>query len=473
MPATITCATPLPPRPIDPLYTPDLPRSAGKERKLNRPNIIFYFTDQQRWDTLGCYGQKLPVSPVLDALAARGTLFENAFTCQPVCGPARACLQTGLYATQAGVHINNRALPPDADTLARRLTQGGYETAYIGKWHLASDEEHNYMTSAVPPERRGGYGFWLAADTLEFTSHGYNGYLYDGDLRRREFTGHRIDCLNAFAVDYLHSYAQGPREKPFFLMISHLDPHHQNDRYRYEGPDGSKKRFAGFEVPPDLAGKPGDYLENYPDYLGQCNLIDQNVGRLMDTLEQTGLAENTVVLYASDHGSHFRTRNSEYKRSCEDSCLHVPLLAWGGVFDGGGRIGQLVSLIDLPPTILDLAGLKIPAHYQGHSLLKLRHGETNAWPDSVYAQISESQTARMIRTRQWCYCVSAPRFNYTDAFSDTYAEEKLYDLIHDPVENVNLVRDPAYASVREQLREKLLAYMDRAGEPRAVILPAP
>lgn len=437
-----------------------------------RPNIIFYFTDQQRWDTMGCYGQKLPVTPVLDTLASQGTLFENAFTCQPVCGPARACLQTGLYATQVGAHINNRLLPEEMDTLARRLSAGGYETAYIGKWHLASDDEHNYMTVAIPPERRGGYEYWMAADTLEFTSHGYNGYLFDADMKRHDFVGHRIDCLNAFAIDYLHSYAEGSRDKPFFLMISHLDPHHQNDRQRYEGPDGSKKRFANFEVPGDLIGKQGDYTENYPDYLGQCNLIDQNVGKLIDTLEAAGLKDSTVVIYASDHGSHFRTRNSEYKRSCEDGCLHVPLIAWGGAFDGGGRMDEMVGLIDIPPTILDLAGIEIPEHYQGHSLLKLRKGETDDWPNSIFAQISESETARMIRTKKWCYCVCAPEFHYNEAFSDTYVEEKLYDLENDPNENMNLVHDPAYESVRNELRMQLLAYMKKAQEPEAVILPA-
>ena len=214
-----------------------------------KPNIIFYFTDQQRWDTMGCYGQKLNVTPVLDALAKQGTLFENAFTCQPVCGPARACLQTGLYATQIGAHINNRSLPEGIDTLARRLISGGYETAYIGKWHLASDDVSNYRTVATPPECRGGYEYWMASDVLEFTSHGYNGYVFDRDMQKHEFTGHRIDCINAFAVDYLHKYAESSREKPFFMMISHIDPHHQNDHGRYEGPDGSKRKFAVLTFP--------------------------------------------------------------------------------------------------------------------------------------------------------------------------------------------------------------------------------
>ena len=148
-----------------------------------RPNIIVYFTDQQRWDTLGCYGQQLPISPVLDALAQEGTLFEHCFSCQPVCGPARACLQTGLYATQVNCHTNARILPLGIDTVARQFNAAGYQTAYIGKWHLASTRHQVYRTAAIPEERRGGYTYWMAADALEATSHGYNGYVFDHDMR--------------------------------------------------------------------------------------------------------------------------------------------------------------------------------------------------------------------------------------------------------------------------------------------------
>ena len=439
---------------------------------MPRPNIIFYFSDQQRWDTLGCYGQKLPVTPVLDRLAREGTLFQNAFTCQPVCGPARACLQTGVYATQIGCPINNRSLPENADTLARRLNAAGYDTAYIGKWHLASDEQVSYWHAPVPPERRGGYRYWMASDTLEFTSHGYNGYVFDGDMRRHDFIGHRIDCINAFAVDYLHQFAESGSKKPFFLFISQLDPHHQNDSNRYEGPDGSARRFADYQVPPDLEGTDGDWRENYPNYLGQCSLLDQNVGKLMDTMEELYLADNTILLYASDHGSHFRTRNEEYKRCCEDACLHVPLIAWGGPFQGGRKVSELVSLIDIPPTILDAAGQAAPAHYQGRSLIPLTQGNAKDWPDAVYAQISEAETGRTVRTKDFKYAVRAPEFRIEDAYSDVYVENKLYDLRTDPAEKTNLILDPAYAEVRKKLREKLNFFMKKAQEPEAKIIPA-
>ena len=440
------------------------------------PNVIFYFSDQQRWDTLGCYGQRLPVSPHLDALAQEGTLFTHAFTCQPVCGPARACLQSGLYATQVDCHKNHRILPENADTVAKRLNRAGYLTGYIGKWHLASNDEASYREKAVPPQRRGGYQYWMAADALEMTSHGYNGYVFDGDMQRHDFVGHRVDCINAYAIDFLHQYVHAQREgtekRPFFLFVSQLDPHHQNDHNRYEGPDNSKHRFADYDVPPDLVGTKGDWRENFPDYLGQCHLLDDNIGKLMDTLEDCGLADNTIVLYSSDHGSHFRTRNAEYKRSCEDACLHVPLIAWGGPFMGGGKVEELVSLIDIPPTILELCGLQAPPAFQGNSLLKLLDERKAEWPDAVYAQISEAETGRTVRTQRYKYAVRAPEFHIEEPYASVYVENKLYDLQKDPGEWVNLIRDPAYETVREDMRGRLIQFMKKAEEPAAEILPA-
>ena len=151
-----------------------------------RPNIIMYFSDQQRADTCGCYGQKLDITPNLDQLAKEGIKFENAFSAQPVCGPCRALFQTGKWPTETGCFRNNVMLPSDVKTLGTYIEEAGYETAYIGKWHLASDGELeqkptiDHTITAIPLELRGGYtGFWRASDVLEFTSHGYDGYVFD------------------------------------------------------------------------------------------------------------------------------------------------------------------------------------------------------------------------------------------------------------------------------------------------------
>jgi len=430
-----------------------------------RPNIIVYLSDQQRWDTMGCCGQALDVTPNLDKLAAGGVLFNNAFTCQPLCAPARAALQTGLYATQTGVFRNNIALRPDADTIAKRLRAAGYDTAYVGKWHLASEDGADFSDAPVPPERRGGYGHWMAADALEHTSHGYNGHVYDGEGKRVDFTGYRADCINNYAVDYVRNH---DGEKPFFLFVSQLEPHHQNDRDRYEGPDGSKARFKDFEIPGDLAGTEGDWRENYPDYLGCCASLDYNVGRLFDTLRDRGIADDTLFIYTSDHGSHFRTRNFEYKRACHDACVHVPMLFHDPGFEGGRIIDGLVSLIDIPATILDCAGIATPEHFQGRPLGKMIADPDAAWEDCVFIQISESQVGRCVRTSKWKYSIRADAREHRGG-AEVYYEDCLYDLENDPHERGNLAEDPAFAEIRGELAALLLRKMEQAGEPRPEI----
>ncbi len=421
---------------------------------MNKPNIIFYFSDQQRADSAGCYGQQLPVTPNLDAMAQEGTMFENAFTCQPVCGPMRACLQSGTYASQNGCYRNDIALPLDCKTIAHYLKDSGYDTAYIGKWHLASDKNNNYKTKAVPEERRGGYDYWRASDILEFTSHGYNGYVYDENGNRLDFKGYRADRINDYAIEYIKN---NKHEKPFFLFISQLEPHHQNDRLCFEAPKGASKNFKDYDTPGDLKGTLGDWRLMYPSYLACCNRVDMNFGKLIKTLKEEGLYDNTVVIYTSDHGCHFRTRNLEYKRSCHEGSTRVPLVITGGAFTGGGKIRDLVSLIDLPATVLDIAGVTVPEHFEGKSLCDLKGHE------SVFMQISESQIGRAVRTDRWKYSVSAK--NADCAFAEKYTEDFLYDLETDPYEKNNLIADPAYKETKKELREILLEYMKKINEP--------
>ncbi len=438
---------------------------------MKKPNIVFYFADQQRWDTMGCYGQKLNVTPNLDRLAQQGTRFANAYTCQPVCGPARACLQTGRYATELGCYRNDIELPLDVKPLASYFNENGYETAYVGKWHLASnaDKGIRHATTAVPQERRGAYrDYWMAADVLECTSHGYNGYVFDGENVKREFVGYRADCINNYAIDYLHNRKT---DKPFFLFISQIEPHHQNDHDRYEGPDGSKERFKDYEVPGDLVGTAGNWRENFPDYLGQCNSLDANVGRLVDTLKDMGEWDNTILIYTADHGSHFRTRNKEYKRACHDACTHIPLIITGPGFNNSQVVDELVSLLDLPSTLLDCAGIPIPEEFQRGSLKKLVSGEAENWPKDVFMQISESQVGRAVRTKDWKYSVRADADGWNESHADVYYEDFLYDLNKDPYERNNLVADPAYREIRAELCKILKREMKTAHETEPEIRP--
>lgn len=434
-----------------------------------RPNIIFYFSDQQRWDTVN-----EEATPNLMQLAREGIQFENSYTCQPVCGPARACLQTGMYATQCGCYWNGVPLPQTIRPMAEYFNEAGYETAYVGKWHLASDRLPNVgfhcEKTAIPKERQGGYkNWWRAADVLEFTSHGYDGYVFDAEGNQIDFKGYRADCINDFALEYLD---QKTSDDPFFLFISQLEPHHQNDRHCYEGPKETVEKFRDYPIPPDLSFLEGDYEKMYPDYMAAINRLDENVGRLVAKLKEKGLYESTILIYTSDHGSHFKTRNLEYKRSCHDSATHTPLIIRGGPFQGGKKEERLVSLIDLPPTMLDLAGIPIPKSYMGHSLVRELAGEEPE-RDCVFIQISESQCGRAIRTKQYKYSVRAlAPTGYTIHRSPVYFEDYLYDLTKDPIEKNNLIKDRSYAFVRQKMKKLLLREMERAGEKKPVILPA-
>ncbi|MGI5896593.1 MAG: sulfatase-like hydrolase/transferase [Oscillospiraceae bacterium] len=435
-----------------------------------KPNILFFFSDQQRYDTLGCNGQSLPVTPNLDKLAEEGVNFDCAFTPQPVCGPARACIQSGLYPTETGCTINGIAMPVEQDTLAKRMNDAGYRTAYVGKWHLASDMRtgHHYEHAPVPAERRGGYSdYWYVADMLELTSHGYDGYVFDGDNNKVEFKGYRADCITDFALNYLRDY---DKEEPFFLMISHIEPHHQNDRNDFEGPEGSREKFKDFQKPDDLPEGVGDWEEYLPDYLGCCNALDRNLGRIIDLLKEKGMYENTLIIYASDHGCHFRTIDEregngfdDYKRNSFENTIHVPLVLRGPGFLGGKRVENLVSLMDLPATILEAGGAERMQGMHGRALQDVFTGKD--WENAVYIQISESYVGRAVRTDRYKYVLHAPgKMPRQEADSDFYEEKYLFDLKNDPLERSNLVADPAYAGVKKQLRERLLAFSKDAGE---------
>lgn len=441
-------------------------------------NIIFYFTDQQRWDTCGCFGQPLDVTPNLDRLAREGVKFDNAFSPQPVCGPCRALFQTGRWPTETGCFRNDTMLPENVDTLGGCLERAGYETAYIGKWHLASDSSRgiDHTTTAIPRALRGGYtGYWRAADVLEFTSHGYDGFVFDENDRRVDFKGYRADRITDLALEFFDQYDQ---KKPFFMTISHIEPHHQNDRGHYEGPHGSKERFRNFVLPEDLKALGGNAVEEYPDYLGQCASLDENLGRLVAKLKEKGLYENTVMIFSSDHGSHFKTRNrdehlnggDDYKRSCHDACLHVPLVIAGGPFRGGQAVEELVSTASLPKTILALAGVDAGDRMIGENLLDVVEHRDSGRPNEVFAQISESRVGRCVRTPRFLYSVYAPGVNGFEApDAEAYADDFLYDMEKDPYQLNNVVADPAYAQVKAELRARLLDWIWRAEGTRPVI----
>jgi arylsulfatase A-like enzyme len=442
----------------------DVAAQTRANRPKQRPNVILFLSDQFRWDFVGANGANSSTkTPNLDAMAERGTNFTHCVTNQPVCAPSRSVLLTSRYATETDVWHNGPGMKQDLPTLAAEFRKAGYTSNLIGKWHLAPGGGQGGGPGAVAEEWRGGFlDLWEAANALEHTGHPFYGTIYDRDGKEITYKDqYRVD----FITDRAEKFLREKHDKPFFLFVSQLEPHQQNDLNRMVGPKGSAERFINAYVPPDLRAFPGDWHQQLPDYYGACESIDASVGRLNKVLEETGQRDNTIFVFFSDHGCHFMTRNQEYKRSTHNSSVRVPFLIDGPGFNRSQQINELVGIIDFAPTLLQAAGLPVPPTWKGHSLLPLLDGveARRTWPNKHLIQISESMTARAIRTKEWTYCV-ADISGAKKASSPTYIEWQMYDQKNDPHELVNLAGRKEYRDKAKELKTELLALMQYAGE---------
>jgi arylsulfatase A-like enzyme len=444
-----------------------------------RPNVVVYCSDQFRWDFVGGYGLNPTVrTPNLDKMMGRGVTFTGAVSNQPLCSPARSCMMTGMYASEAGMW----KLPPgtqmkrDLPTLASVFRAQGYTANVVGKWHLApiSKEFYDRDQGFVHEEDRGGFlDLWEAANVPELTSHPYEGTYWHGDGSPLKFKDeYRVDFVTDRAVLFLKQ----PQEKPFLLFISQVEPHHQNDMERVVAPNGYADRYKNCFVPDDLRNLPGDWQQELPDYYGCVESIDESVGRVLQTLKEQNLLDNTIFLFVSDHGCQFRTRNREYKRSPQDSSIRVPFILQGPGFDLSMQLPQITSLIDLAPTLIDGAGLQVPASMRGKSLVPLLHDSEarRNWKDAAFIQISESMVARAIRTKDWTYCVADPTAKgFEVPYSLHYQEYQMYNNASDPAQLVNLAGRAPFVKQAEELRAQLLQMIIDSGDPLPQISPAP
>jgi len=448
---------------------------AAQAEPARRPNIVLYCSDQLRTDFIGAYNENsMTRTPNLDAMVRRGSSFKYAVTNQPLCSPSRACMITGRYATETGEWKLGVGMRDDLPSLASVLRENGYSANFIGKWHLMKgDWKTRTGYGWVPPEHR--YGFldlWEGANEFEHTTHPYYGTIWDSDGKEITYKDeYRVDFITGRAVDFLKQ----PHDKPFLLYVSQLEPHQQNDLGRMVAPNGYAERYKNPWVPADLRGLPGDWQEQLPDYYGCTEKIDESVGTILKTLEEQNLLDNTIVVFISDHGCQFKTRNTEYKRSPHDASIRIPFIFQGPGLDRSVVRDEIVSMIDLTPTLLAAAGIAAPASMKGRNVLPLLDARDarDGWENVAYIQISESMTARAVRTREWCYCVADRSMKGTEAPASTqYEEYQMYNLADDPAEQVNLIARQEYREDAAKLRALLKKKMAEAGEDPAEIVPA-
>jgi arylsulfatase A-like enzyme len=432
--------------------------------------------DQFRADFVGASRENPSVQTRhIDALAARGVNFRQCISNQPLCSPSRASFLTGRYATETSVWKLGNELDHSLPTLATEFRRNGYTANFMGKWHISQTElegSRKQMGWIPPGPSRGGFDdLWEGANVLELVSHPYAGSYWDNEGRNIGFKDeYRVDFISRRAVEFIEQ----KHNKPWLLFLSQLEPHQQNDVDAFVPPKRYEGSYADPFIPEDLRNLPGNWRSRIPGYYGCVQAIDDCVGALVSAIDRTGQLENTILLFFSDHGCTFRTRLGEYKRSPHDSSLRVPFVIAGPGFDQSIVVDEVVSLLDLTPTLLDAAGIQPPASMRGKPLKPLAQDPKgrSAWDSTAYFQISQSICGRGIRTRDWCYCAFDPTVQHGEAeYGTHYQDFALYSIAGDPAEIVNLVGRPEYKDIADQLREELQKQIVAAGEPETVIAP--
>lgn len=469
---------------------------AGRPIAAEPPNILFVFADDHTTQALSCYGdsRKLIETPNLDRLAAQGMKFDRCLVTNSICGPVRATILTGKYSHKNGFY-NNETTPFDGSqtTFPKLLQAAGYETALIGKWHLESEPT--------------GFDHWhiLPGQGIYYNPP----MICNGERVKHE--GYTTDVITDLSLEWL---GQRDKSKSFLLMSQHKAPHREwapalrhlgwDDDRVYPEPetlfdpyDGDRglawrdqdmtlagsftERDAKLTAPPYLTPEQraewdayyeprntrfretnptGDdlvrwrYQRYMHDYLGTIKAVDENVGRLLDYLDASGLAENTVVIYSSDQGFYLGEHGWFDKRWILEESLRTPLLVqWPGVTKPGSICDRIVSVLDYAQTFLEIAGVPQPAEMQGASLVPLLKGEIPTdWRTSFYYHYYEYPLWHKVRPH---YGVVTHRHKLVHYYKPDLDEWELYDLEANPNETRNFIKDPAYAATVADLRVEL------------------
>ncbi len=449
-----------------------------------QPNILLIHVDQHRHDCIGANGHPCAVTPHLDRLAAEGVNFREAFCPSPICTPARTSLLTGVYATQHGCLANRgteayRPMDPQLRTFSQVLKAGGYWLGYVGKWEVGTPGgPEQFGFDVYVPDK--DYLAWRRAEGLPPLPavNGWFGEVDPGITPEQTALG--------WGADHVIRLLQGTveHEQPFFLRWDPREPHLPNvlpEPYASLVDPASIPPWPSFPDP--LDGKPfiqrqqvrtwdlegwtwAQWQPMVARYLGEVALIDHQVGRILQALDDLGLAENTLVVYSSDHGDLCGAHGMIDKHYVMyDDVVRVPLLLrWPGRLPAGRVVSRPVTAaLDLAVTFCSVAGLPVPPTFVGRNLLPLAaidadpEPELELVPEPIFATYHGNQfglySQRMVRTPRWKYVWNAT------------AEDELYDLAADPGEITNLAADSAHAATLAELRRTLAAWMASTKDP--------
>ncbi len=447
-------------------------------RPAKRPNVLFILTDDQRYDALSCMGHPHLKTPNIDRLANEGLLFKNHFCTTSLCSPSRASILSGLYAHTHGVSNNFTEYPTDMVSFPLRLQASGYDTAYVGKWHMGekNDNPRPGFDTFVTHRGQGKY-----FDT-EFNFNGFNGQ------GRRVVKGYYTTVVTDMATEWI---TQRKGDTPWMLMLGHKAPHsfylpekkyeHSFDKVDIQYPASAfnlddkpawfKKRLDTWH---GIYGPLFDWRKTFPDkspaavkdfarmvraYWGTLLSVDDSVGRLYDFLKARGELDNTLIIFTSDNGLLEGEHGMVDKRTGHEPSIRIPLVARYPGLTATNRprvIDQITATIDFAPSILDICGAPALDTVHGSSWKRLAQGDATGWRNSFYYeynyehQFPYTPNVRALRTDRFKYI----RYPHGDDSPDRHLAE-LYDLKADPGENHNLIKDRAQARTIKRLRKEL------------------
>lgn len=447
-PAVIALAT-------GPLALCEADSAPSTTRIPDKPNILYIFADQWRGRATGYAGDPTVKTPNLDQLSKSALNFSNAVSVLPVCTPYRAALFTGRFPTSTGMFLNDACLPSDELCMAEILKPAGYSTAYIGKWHLDGHGRDTF----IPPDRRQGWDYWKADEC----THDYNHSVYytGNDTGKKVWEGYDAFAETKDAENYLKERAGG-NGQPFVLVLSYGSPHFPHDtapeQYKKLYPPESIKLPPN--VPPDLQAAARKEAQGY---YAHCSALDACVGSLLKTLDETGLAKNTIVVFTSDHGEMLGSHGIRptQKQMPWDEAARVPFLLRNPGTPGGITVKTPLTTPDILPTLLGLSGVPIPSCVEGEDLSAVVRKPDTA-PDRAalymavapFAKVPEEDNReyRAIRTNQYTYV------------RDLKGAWLLYDDVKDPCQMDNLANKPEYAAIQQELDARLWTELKKRGD---------
>ena len=449
------------------------------DRESSQPlNVIFILTDDQRFDEMG-FMNPIIDTPNIDRLAREGVHFKNAFVTTALCSPSRATILTGQYMHNHGVVDNNAPPNPNSVFFPQYLQAAGYDTAFVGKWHMG--EAASASRSLDDPQP--GFDHWVS---FAGQGHYYPTQLRNGLVNQLNINGEHVpqkgyitDELTDYALDYL---SERPSDNPFFLYLSHKAVH-----ANFSPAERHAEQYADRDIP--IPASQADTDENYHgkpmwvknqrnswhgvdfpyhssldvqaykmEYHRAMSAVDDSIGRLLAWLAENGYAENTIVMLMGDNGFLFGEHGLIDKRNAYEESMRVPLVAWGpSVLPENHKVDEIVANLDIAPTMLDIAGLKSPVQFEGQSLLPLARGmSVSDWRKELlyeyYWEFNFPSTPTTFALRTDDYKLIQ--------YHGIWDTEELYDIKNDPKEMNNLVGDPKYlpivAAMRQQLFKRLV-----------------